>query len=106
MDLRVAMIDRRLWVLLASAALCMAACAMDADETPSEEQSVATLEQALTPVLSVDFESYALGPLGAPWSVVKNTMGGASRADIASAAGHGKVLWLRGLQRPKYEGGM
>jgi hypothetical protein len=52
-------------------------------------------------VLSVDFESYALGPLGAPWSVSFNTgPDGASTASIATSPGHGKVLVLNGKSSP------
>jgi hypothetical protein len=50
---------------------------------------------ALTSVLSVDFESYRLGPLGAPWSIVANP-GSASTARIVSTPDHGKALLLHG----------
>lgn len=58
-------------------------------------------------VLGVDFESYALGPLGAPWSVSFNTgPDGASTARIVSIAAqspvHGKVLLLNGKTSPAY----
>src|SRR4029450_218706 len=47
---------------------------------------------ALTTVLHETFESYAIGPLGAPWLVTKS---GSSRADVISTA-YGKRLLFHG----------
>jgi hypothetical protein len=44
-------------------------------------------------LFSVDFESYATGPLGSPWFISK---GGSSSASIVSTSDHGKVLRLNG----------
>jgi hypothetical protein len=56
------------------------------------EDDIEPVEQALTTVLDVSFESYPLGALGSPWS----TVGTQGQASIVSTSDHGKVLRLRG----------
>jgi hypothetical protein len=57
------------------------------------DETTGRVEQELTSILFVDFESSPLGTLGAPWAV---TSAGASTASIVSTGDHGKALRLHG----------
>lgn len=67
----------------------LSACSMQGAE-PSD---LAATDQALTAVTTVDFESYALGPLPSPWSV---TNAGATTVAVENTSDHGKAAVMRG----------
>jgi hypothetical protein len=70
----------------------LAGCAMARVEDP---EHVGRSEESLAVVAQDGFESYAPGPLGAPWSVSTNA-GGASTIVVVATPDHGKVAELRG----------
>jgi hypothetical protein len=69
------------------------AAAEPPDVDPIADETVGKVSQGLTSVLTVNFESSPLGPLGAPWAI---SSAGASSAAIIGTTDHGKALRLRG----------
>ncbi|HTE49699.1 MAG TPA: hypothetical protein VK698_02415 [Kofleriaceae bacterium] len=71
---------------------------VSADETVTAEAGVdsGTEEDSLTPLLTVNFESYAGGALGSPWTLLPASNLTDTRASIESTGDHGKVLLLQG----------
>ena len=79
-------------------ALALLACGSDVPSSPpattSARQSAASDEPAAPgagTILSIDFETYPLGPLGAPWG---GTKAGSSTVTVVNGGKHGKVLKL------------
>ena len=80
-------------VRAALAASCLVGCAVDVD-TPAGRA-----EQGLSAAKLEDFESYAPGPLGAPWVL---TGAGTSTVSVASTSDHGQVGLRHGGTGPDY----
>jgi hypothetical protein len=75
----------RAFALATLACVTASACA-DLDGAPDE--TLASSEQALGSALAIDFSSYALGPLGSPWTV---TAGGGT-SSVVSTPDQGHAL--------------
>jgi hypothetical protein len=53
-------------------------------------------------ILDVNFEAYAVGRLGAPWSVTPSSGGSTASIESTGTVDHGKVLLLRGATSSNY----
>lgn len=72
-------------------------CAAEAtasEDDPADAAVVAS-ETALIEVTDIDFEKYASGPLGKPWSLVTASTGSSTTATVTTAPHHGKVLLMK-----------
>lgn len=82
-------------VLIAAAAAHMLGCAAEVSASEDDPGDAAASEAALIEVTDVDFESYAPGPLGKPWSLITASTGSSTTATITSAPHHGQVLLMK-----------
>jgi hypothetical protein len=76
------------WAALSCAMWALAGCGAEPGTDGVDE-----ISQALTTVLSENFDATPLGPLGAPWSI---SGGGASTITVEAFSGHGRVARLDG----------
>lgn len=70
-------------------------CAMDASRA-EPEGAIERIDSALTSVIAVDFSSYPLGSLGAPWSITPASGVVEGSASVVASSEHGKVLRMSG----------
>ncbi len=87
------MVNRRVKRVIQSSAvplvlLLACSCGMDT------EDQIDGVEQGVTSVLNVDFDTYSAGTLGSPWRLWPSF--GESAMSIAASPGHGQVLLLHG----------
>jgi hypothetical protein len=82
-------------LLALAATRLLLGCAAEVGVGEDDPGDAATSESALIEVTDVDFESYASGPLGQPWSLITASTGSSTTATITSAPHHGKVLLVK-----------
>ena len=81
--------------LAATAACALVACSAEVEPSEPDAAGISASAEALTRIAGTDFESYARGPLAAPWSLITASTGSSTTATITSAPHHGQVLLMK-----------